>query len=136
MTVMLRILMIIGLLSLSNIAFAADTLDTTIPNFIDKFRSNPTGAEFVALKDAKIRNDTEAKQAALGWQLKHNGLLAEEDLRVVGLYPAGRRVDGLTGKGNWIWEVKIVETSLRLGGIILIDARKGNTFGAVPSNAR
>ncbi len=122
---------IFATLLISRIVVADDELGHAVQNALPKFKANSSSVEFVTLSEAKIKNDLEAKHAALEWHLKHNGLLAEEQLEVVGLYPSGRRVSDFAKSGKWIWEVRITELN-QLSGVILINAKNGAITGAVP----
>jgi hypothetical protein len=101
-------------------------------NLLLKFRETPDDPQFAGLKQAQIRSPRQAEVAAITWLSREHGLLAEEKVRVAGLFRASRRTQSFE-EPNWIWEVRVTELVSALAAVLLIDAQTGQVFGAVPT---
>jgi hypothetical protein len=60
------------------------------------------------------RGVSEIGEIGLAWWVKNRGLLAEESLRVAGSFAVVRPMGQFAGRGDRVWEVRIIH--LRTGG--------------------
>jgi len=75
--------------------------------------------------------DTAEKLAYEFW-IHHPGLLAEESLRVSGLFRAGRAIDGFATQGEWIWEIRVSNLDFGVDGVIWINAHTKKISNLTP----
>jgi hypothetical protein len=130
-----RLFIIIGLLLFTVPVISQVELKPIDSNRIQEFRKSPKRETFSALGDSAVKNEKAAKRIGLEWIARH-GLLAEEALSVVGLHKASRRNGGYKANGNWIWELRLTEFGTMLSGVILIDAKSGKVFAAIPTETK
>jgi len=98
---------------------------------LGEFRASPDIEKFAELKKGKIKREGEATHAAYQWLLDQRGISANETCFVFGLYEASQ----MSGR-KWLWEVRVNEWHNHLSAIILIDAKSGEVFAALPTKPK
>ncbi|WP_255989255.1 hypothetical protein [Chitinolyticbacter albus] len=86
---------------------------------------------FETLLASSIPSPSTAEDLATRYWFSNHGLLAEEGLRVSGLFRIGRDIKGFAAKGEWVWEVRVTHLGFSLDGVIWINAhsKKIHAFG-------
>ena len=59
---------------------------------------------------------------ALQYWFKNHGLLAEEGIGATGLFRIGRDIKDFAARGEWVWEIRVIQHGLSLDGVIWINA--------------
>lgn len=75
-----------------------------------------------------------AEDMALQYWFKNHGLLAEEGVGATGLFRIGRDIKEFATRGEWVWEIRVIQHGLSLDGLIWINAHTKKILAFGPNS--
>jgi hypothetical protein len=97
-----------------------------LPLLTDPKKLDARREQLERLKTAKVQDVAAARNAAIGFHMKHNdGLDARDGSRVVALFALSHDVEGFGKEGDLIWNVKILRFDAEVTNEIWINSVTG-----------